>query len=103
MRKLKTILFVSVAVVALMQPLRAAVGGGEPVSVSTKNNFFVVKADRKFKGANIEILSSKGDLVTTQVMEGRKMIIDFGDMQEGSYTIRISKGDKVREFQYEKR
>jgi hypothetical protein len=36
-------------------------------------------------------------------MEGRKMIIDFGDMKEGSYIIRISKGDQVKQFQYEKR
>jgi hypothetical protein len=104
MRKIKTILLVSVAVVALMQPVRAAVRSGDPVSVSTKDdNLFVVKTDRKFKGAHIEILFSNGDFVTAQKMDGRKIIIDFGDMKEGSYIIRVSKGDQVKQFQYEKR
>lgn len=90
------------AVVALMQPARAA-ASEHPVSVSKEKNLFVVKADRKFKGANIVIFSSTGERITSQTMEGRKMVIDFGDVKEGIYTIRISKGSQIKEFQFEKR
>ena len=87
-----------------MQPARAAVMSGDPVSVSAKDkNLFVVKTDRKFRGASIEILSSGGERVTVQQMTGKKMVIDFGDVEQGLYIIRVSKGNTVKEFQFEKR
>lgn len=72
--------------------------------VSSKyKNLFVFKAEKKFVGATVEILSSKGEVVTAQTLQKRKMIIDFCDVKYGTYTIRISKDKKVKEFKYEKK
>jgi len=49
----------------------------------------------------VEILYS-GDVVTTQTLFKRKMIIDFCEMKRGAYTIRISKGARTQEYQYHK-
>jgi hypothetical protein len=104
MRKLKRILLIGVAVLALTQTSGATGKSEEPTSVRSKyKNLFVFKTDRKFKGAQVEVLSSDGARVTSQTLEKRKMIIDFCDVKQGSYTIRISKGDRVKEFQYEKK
>lgn len=104
MKRIEIILLISVAAVVLMQPAGAAVMSGDPVSVSAKDkNLFVVKTDRKFRGANIEIFSSNGERVTVQQMTGKKVVIYFGDVEQGVYTIRVSKGETVKEFQFEKR
>lgn len=69
----------------------------------THNNLFVVRADRKLRGAHVEILSATGEVITAQQIQKRKMIIDFKDVQLGTYTIRVSKGDRRQEFLYVKR
>jgi hypothetical protein len=63
-------------------------------------NLFVFKADKKFLGAKIEILSTSGELITSQSLLKRKMVIDFGGVKFGTYIIRVSKGNDVQEFQY---
>jgi hypothetical protein len=104
MKKFRTVLLIGVGIMVLMQPLHAMIRGNEPVPVRSKNkDLYVFRTDRKFKGANVEILSSNGDRLTTQTLEKRKMIIDFTDVKEGSYKIRLSKGDQVKEFKYEKK
>jgi len=67
----------------------------------TKNkSLFVFKAKKKFVGATVEIYTSQGKLLTTQSMSKRKMVIDFGDVTEDTYTIRIVKGDATKEFHF---
>ena len=66
-------------------------------------NLFVVKTDKKFTGAKVEVISAHGDVLTSQNLQKRKMIIDFGSVQIGTYTIRVSKGDRIQEFQYVKK
>lgn len=66
-------------------------------------NLFVLKADRKFLGAAVEVYYTNGDLVTSQKLEKRKMIIDFCDVKFGEYTIRLKKGNEVQEYRYVKK
>jgi hypothetical protein len=76
----------------------------EIIPVSSKyKNLFVFKADKEFVGATVEICYSNGDVVATQKLEKRKMIIDFCDTRFGAYTIRVTKGDKEQEFYYVKK
>ena len=70
---------------------------------SRYKNLFVLKAEKKFIGATVEILSSNGEVVTAQRLQKRKMIIDFCDVKYGAYTIRVTKDTKVKEFQYVKK
>jgi hypothetical protein len=66
-------------------------------------NFFVFKTSRKLIGAKVEILSSAGNLITSSQLNKRKLIIDFGGVHFGAYTIRVSKGALQREFIYIKK
>lgn len=65
-------------------------------------NLFVYKTDKKFLGAKIEILSATGSVITSQNLERRKIVIDFGDVGYGTYTIRVSKGSHTKEFLFVK-
>ena len=70
----------------------------------TKNkSLFVYKTQRKFVGAMVEVYTSNGDLLTAQNIQKRKLIIDFGSVLKDTYTIRVVKGNDIREFQFVKR
>ncbi len=68
-----------------------------------EKNLFVFKADKKFLGASIEVFHANGKVVTAQILAKRKMIIDFSEVREGTYTIRVIKGKQTEEFQYIKK
>jgi hypothetical protein len=74
----------------------------EPIPVKTKN-LFVFKTDKKFVGAQIEVVQANGNIIAKQVLLKRKMIVDFDNVKLGAYTIRITKGNQIQEFQYEKK
>jgi hypothetical protein len=106
MKKIKIIVVgIAVLVIILTYTTGASAAtrdGRDPVPARYKN-LFVFKAERNFVGAKVEVFSANGTVVTTQTLQKRKMIIDFCDVKSGSYTIRVSKGDHVQEFQYEKK
>jgi hypothetical protein len=103
MKKLSKILLVGVVALTMVLPLSASARrkAVDPVAGKYKN-LFVFKTDRKLVGGKVEVISASGDIVTTQTMQKRKLFIDFSDVKEGIYVIRVSKGDRVREFKYEK-
>lgn len=69
--------------------------------ISTKyDNLFVFSVGREFKGATIEVYYSNGDLVASQPLAKRKMIINFCDVKSGTYTIRVKKDGKVQEYTF---
>lgn len=73
------------------------------VTSYTQENLFVLKASRKHKGAEVEVISSTGYLVTSRKLTKRKLIIDFKNVQSGSYLIRVKKGSVEEEFQFNKK
>ena len=104
MKKYRKFLLIGVAVLVMMQPVFAARNNDPVVMVPSKHkNLFVLKADRKFIGAKVEIVQLNGDVLSRQMLNRRKMIIDFGDVAEGSYVIRVSKNGRVEEFHYDKK
>ena len=66
-------------------------------------NIFVIKTDKKFLGAKVEIISAEGNLITSQQLERRKVVIDFGAVKYGTYTIKVSKGKESRVFLFVKK
>ncbi len=70
---------------------------------SKYKDLFTLKADKDLIGAQVEIYNSSGELITTNSLQKRKMIIDFGEAVFGTYTIRIVKGDEEKEFKYVKK
>jgi hypothetical protein len=77
-----------------------AIEAGEPPKYK---NLFTLKAEKQFIGSQVEIYNSRGQLVTSQSLQKRKMIIDFGEVQFGTYTIKVSNGTEQREFTYIKK
>ncbi len=66
-------------------------------------DLFVVKTGKDLVGAKVQIYSASGELLTTQITQKRKMFIDFKDASFGDYTIKVSKGDKMKEFNFKKK
>ena len=82
----------------------AGTGNDEVNVVNSKfKNLFVFKTERKLVGAKVEVLSESGEVVTSHVLQKRKMIIDFCDVRFGTYTIRVTKGNNVKEYHYIKK
>ena len=75
--------------------------GWEPKSKD--KSLFTVKADKEFIGAKVEILDQNDELVAAQRLVKRKILIDCEDVKVGMYTIRITKGNRVKEYQYIKK
>ncbi len=97
----------SCAVVVLTCLLSANVfaGGTNPRKEKEREkekDLYVLKTDRSFVGAQVSIYSSKGSVMTSQLLKKKKVVIDFSDVKEGFYLIRVSKGKKVKEFQFVK-
>lgn len=67
---------------------------------SKHNSLLVLKSNRKFIGATVEVVSSRGEVITSEKLEKRKLLIDFKNVEQGSYTVRLTKGTEVREFNY---
>lgn len=103
MKTLINSLFVLVLLVTAVSVQAAPREEVVEVVPSKYKNLFVLKAERKFMGATVEVYYSNGDLVTTHTLEKRKMIIDFCDVKFGEYTIRIKKGNEVEEYSYVKK
>lgn len=95
------IIVLAIALLVMVLSLSASEKNEGVSAVKSKHNgLFVLKTDRKFIGATVEIVSSKGDVITSHTMEKRKLIIDFKHVEQGSYTIRLTKGAETREFNY---
>ncbi|MBS1558553.1 MAG: hypothetical protein JST69_07465 [Bacteroidetes bacterium] len=81
-----------------------AVDSGRSVQVLSmkEKNLFGFKADKVWMRAQVEILAVNGDCIMCQTLTKHKMMINFRDVRPGTYTIRVSKGERTEEFQYTK-
>jgi len=76
---------------------------GVELKKSKHKNLFVFKTEKKLVGAKIEVFYSNGDLITSQKLDKKKMVIDFCDAKFGTYTISVTKGNRIKLFQYVKK
>jgi hypothetical protein len=102
MKNLKRIMVLSLAVMMMVQPLRADSRGEglEPLPGKNKN-LFILKVERRLVGAEVKVMM-EDDVVSWQTLPKRKMIIDFTDVRSGSYVIRIEKGKEIKEYIFTK-
>lgn len=91
-------------ILVILGALATKTAFGKEVSlIKTKNkNLFVLRINNDYVGATVDVLSSNGDVVLSQKLQKKKVIVDFCNSKSGAYTIRIVKGDLRKEFQYEK-
>jgi hypothetical protein len=80
-------------------------GQGEEILTGKPRDkdLFVMKTDKKFVGATVEIYSSEGELLTAQHLVQRKMVIDFSPVAQDTYIIRVVKGEEAQEFYFKKK
>ena len=97
---MKTLLAVVVALLIVTTGQAAKPEDAIITSQKKTTSLFVYKTQRKFVGAMVEVYTSNGDLLTAQNIQKRKLIIDFGSALKDTYTIRVVKGNDIREFQY---
>jgi hypothetical protein len=67
---------------------------------ANQKNLFVFKAGKQWKGAFVEIVSEGGDVITHQKLTKRRLIIDFRQVKLGTYTVKVSKGNRSEEFKF---
>jgi hypothetical protein len=101
MKKLSTFLFATL--LTLSGFVASANDAIDVVEPPKTRSLFTLKADKDFVGAQVEVYNSRGELITTQSLQKRKMVIDFGDAHFGQYTIRVIKGGERQEFKYIKK
>jgi len=75
----------------------------EVVEPSKQKNIFVLKTEKRLVGAQVEVYNSRGELIASQRLKKRKMVVDFGQAKFDTYTIRIIKGQARQEFKYIKK
>jgi len=71
--------------------------------LSKMRDAFYFKVSRDLLGSQVEVIHDNGKVVAKEELKGRKMLVDFFDMESGIYTIRITQGRYVKTFTYEKR
>ncbi len=99
---MKALLKLTVPLIVFFLLLIPMASSATPQDVEANNykNLFVVTTKRAMRGAEVRVFYSNGDLVTSQRLRKRKMIIDFCDAKSGEYTIVVEKGKSKEEFHY---
>ncbi len=67
--------------------------------LSVKREVFYFKVSKQFLGATVEVLNKAGETIYTEKITKRKTILDFFHWEAGTYTIKITKGELVEEFE----
>ncbi len=100
----RSVLFLFVALLLTSSSLVASGAEAiETIEPPKYKSLFTLKTDKQFVGAQVEVYNSRGELITSQSLQKRKMVIDFGEALFGTYTIRVVKGQAKKEFRYVKK
>lgn len=72
------------------------------VVITTRLDIFYFKVNKEMMGGLIEIYDDKDEIMASQSITQKKMLLDFIDAKPGTYSIRISNGHTIREFEFKK-
>lgn len=102
---MKALIQITLPLLFIFMMVVPLVSSATPIDVvpSRYKNLFVFTTQRAMRGAEVKVIYSNGDLITTQQLRKRKMVIDFCDVKPGAYTIVVTKGKKKEQFQYIKK
>jgi hypothetical protein len=95
--------FLFIAFLSLSGVTASAMDAIDVIEPPKTKNLFTLKTEKEFVGAQVEVYNSRGELITSQSLQKRKIVIDFGDALYGQYTIRVVKGGEKQEFKYVKK
>lgn len=76
----------------------------DPVRIMfSRMDVFYFKVHHLLLGADLEIYSPEGVKLHTEKIAHRKVLVDFYYKDSGRYTVKIKKGDVVKEFNFVKK
>lgn len=99
---MKTVILFSLLLLSHALPMQFAKKQALQQSMS-RDHVLVFKVERKFKGGEVEVTSSSGDVIVKQILFRSKMKIDFGNVKPGTYTVKLKKGMLVKSFPYQRK
>lgn len=100
----KILILIALVMLAIAVFAQSSEGSYPEVKVlSQKRDAFYFKVSRDLLGSEVEVIHDNGKVVAKERMKGRKMLVDFLDMESGTYLIRITQGRYVKTFTHEKR
>ncbi len=68
--------------------------------ISTRLNVVYLKVEKEFTGSVLEIYNEEGNMIATQTIVDRKVLIDFDLVANGHYTIKVKKDSEVTVVDY---
>ncbi len=83
----------------------SAVFNNEPTSAIhlvevNQKNLFVFKTGKQWKGGFVDVFSDDGSVITHQKLTKKRLIIDLREVKLGSYTVKVTKGNKSEAFKF---
>jgi hypothetical protein len=69
--------------------------------ISNKNSIVYFKVDKSFIGGQVEVYDASKACLEADSLPHTHTMIHFDEMPAGSYTVKVKKGSKSTEFNYE--
>ncbi|HEY5823778.1 MAG TPA: hypothetical protein VIT44_05410, partial [Cyclobacteriaceae bacterium] len=88
---MKKVIFALALIISFYSSFSATRKETPVVVLSTSHDIFYFKICKAMIGGKVEVYSPEGEVVGTQNLDNRKLIIDFFDMAPGDYTIKVKK------------
>jgi hypothetical protein len=91
-----------ILVIILISLPQVFAGNKRPIETTNneRKNQFVLKVGKDFIGAHVEVFTPEGHQISSQFLMRRKMIIDFGGVDTGTYTIFVRNEDEILRYEF---
>lgn len=93
-------LFLSLALCAGVMAESLASDVDQVISSTSR---LTLKLNKEFLGGEVRVYNGNRELVISQRMKKRKVLIDFSDAMVGGYTVQLMKGPHQQEFYFMKK
>jgi len=71
--------------------------------MTSNTSRLTLKVNKEFLGGEVRVYNGNHELVISQKMKKRKVLIDFGYAMVGGYTVQLMKGVQQKEFYFMKK
>ena len=99
---MKTIAILSLIIASHAVPFSMARQQSKNQSLNP-NHIYLLRVDGRFRGGEVEVMAQNGDTILKEILNKRRMKIDFRNVKPGTYTIKLKKGMLVEQFAYQRK
>lgn len=100
---MKKVLFALALLLSFYSSFSASRKETPVIVLGRSHDIFYFKICKAMVGGVVEVYSPQGNVIETQNLDNRKLIIDFFDMAPGDYTIKVKKDGTEEVFTYHRR